>query len=78
MTRRHPPPLALMPAVSSKASGLLPLCTMYVGPGMLLKGWVDACPAATYYMRRKIGPPGGALCINASSLANCRGKVWRE
>ncbi|GAX76768.1 hypothetical protein CEUSTIGMA_g4215.t1 [Chlamydomonas eustigma] len=54
------------------------LCTMYIGPGMLKDDrYPDACPPALYYMRRKIGPPGGALCINATNLAHCRERHWR-
>jgi hypothetical protein len=47
---------------------------MYIGPGQLLEArlWGEICPAARYYMRRKIGPPGGALCArNLTSLARC-------
>lgn len=48
-----------------------PLCTMYVGPGMEPRGYEDACPAARYYFRRKMGPPGGAICALANSTAAC-------
>ncbi len=50
-----------------------PLCTMWVGPGMELHGFKDACPPQKYYVRRKFGPPGGALCTsaNATDLAHC-------
>ncbi|KAG2452928.1 hypothetical protein HYH02_002267 [Chlamydomonas schloesseri] len=48
-----------------------PLCTMYVGPGMEPRGFEDACPAARYYFRRKMGPPGGAICALANSTAAC-------
>eukprot|EP00798_Chlamydomonas_sp_ICE-L_P022481 gene22481-29607_t len=47
------------------------LCTMYVGPGMKLNGFMDACPESRYYMRRKIGPPGGAVCHLSEDLAHC-------
>lgn len=49
------------------------LCTMYVGPKMYERyDWSDICPPAKYYMRRKIGPPGGAICVNATNLASCK------
>jgi hypothetical protein len=44
---------------------------MYVGPGMELRGFEDTCPAAKYYFRRKMGPPGGAACVGGNGTAGC-------
>jgi len=46
-----------------------PLCSMYIGPLMIR--FNDTCPQAKYYFRRKMGPPGGALCVGAKDLASC-------
>lgn len=49
-----------------------PLCTMFISP--LYTKFDDTCPAKhfRYYMRRKMGPPGGAICVDAKDLASCR------
>ncbi|KAL6761691.1 acetylglucosaminyltransferase [Haematococcus lacustris] len=49
-----------------------PLCTMFIGTGQAEQyGWDDVCPDATYFMRCKIGPPGGAVCAHAKNMASC-------
>ncbi len=53
------------------ASEPLPLCTMFISP--LYTRYDDTCPPKLfrYYMRRKMGPPGGAVCVGAKDLASC-------
>jgi hypothetical protein len=41
---------------------------MFVGPRFIL--FDDTCPAAKYYFRRKMGPPGGAVCVNRT-ITDC-------
>ena len=71
----HPtaPPLAAAttPLVANPKVQHEPLCTMYVGPGMELHGFMDACQPAVFYMRRKMGQPGGAICNNSIDMASC-------
>eukprot|EP00798_Chlamydomonas_sp_ICE-L_P029686 gene29686-5099_t len=45
------------------------LCSMFTGP--LQIRFRDTCPNAEYYFRRKMGPPGGAICVGAENLASC-------
>ncbi len=42
---------------------------MFVGP--LLIRWEDTCPSAKYYFRRKMGPPGGAICVGKNTTTEC-------
>ncbi len=64
--------LTLLPALHQKPRPRPALCTMWIGPGMSKDPrFPDACPKASFYVRRKIGPPGGTVCQNASSLAAC-------
>lgn len=46
-----------------------PLCSMFVGP--LLIRFNDTCPSAKYYFRRKMGPPGGAVCVGHDTTTEC-------
>jgi len=46
-----------------------PLCSMFVGPRMIR--FNDTCPNAKYFFRRRMGPPGGAVCVGAPDLAHC-------
>lgn len=47
---------------------LQPLCTIYVSPIYMI--FDDHCPKVyfRYYMRRKMGPPGGAVCSYVPTL----------
>lgn len=64
---RLPPPPHVAP--SSARPPLPSLCGMFVGP--LMVRHADTCPAVRHYMRRKMGPPGGAVCVGAPNLAQC-------
>lgn len=46
---------------------------MFVGP--LLVKFNDTCPSANFYFRRKMGPPGGAVCVDVSSLVQKEGPM---
>lgn len=67
------PPLAHTPHAPAATPQQQPpqLCTMYIGHGMESRGFEDPCPIARYYFRRKMGPPGGAVCVDANSTARC-------
>ena len=51
------------------AAPLPALCSMFVGPRLIL--FNDTCPSAKYYFRRKMGPPGGAICVEAATTTSC-------
>jgi hypothetical protein len=46
---------------------------MFVGP--LLVKFNDTCPSARYYFRRKMGPPGGAVCVDTRTLVQVEGPM---
>uniref|UniRef100_A0A7R9VEV6 Uncharacterized protein n=1 Tax=Chlamydomonas euryale TaxID=1486919 RepID=A0A7R9VEV6_9CHLO len=71
----HPPAADTPPSASPWATPrpLRPLCSMFVGP--LLVRFNDTCPSAAYYFRRKMGPPGGAVCVDVDSLVQVEGPM---
>ncbi|KAG2482982.1 hypothetical protein HYH03_018108 [Edaphochlamys debaryana] len=54
------------PAVKHK-----PLCSMFVSPLMMF--YDDICPKQLYrhFLRRRMGPVGGAVCVGAKDTASC-------
>ena len=56
-------------AADAPAAPLPALCSMFVGPRLIL--FNDTCPSAKYYFRRKMGPPGGAICVEAATTTSC-------
>lgn len=55
---------------AARAERPLPaLCSMFVGP--LFIKFADTCPSAKYYVRRKMGPVGGSVCVGKGTTVNC-------
>ncbi len=59
----------MLVGAGKRAKPLPSICSMFIGPRFIKFG--DTCPNQRYFMRRRLGPPGGAVCVGARDLAHC-------